>query len=129
MAGIRPFDKQLNCAVPERPVSTWICNWFGPDHFVTQRSIVEQQLEGMQGQQLAIVRYSPDHDPIDEWVFNGADLDGSKVIWARAMDSESDQQLMRYYGGRQAWLIQPDDANAEVTPYPLARQVTGGSFP
>jgi len=124
MVGLRLFDKQLHCPVPERPVSVWIVNWFGPDHFITQRSVVQKRLSEMPGGQLAIVRYAADHDPIDEWVFNAADIDSSKVIWARAMDRESDQELIRYYGRRKAWLIQPDSPSEEMVPYPVAQQVT-----
>lgn len=124
MAVLRPFNQQLHCPVAERPVSVWIVNWFGPDHFITQRSIVENQLKQIPGGQLAIVRYAPDHDPIDEWVFNAADIDSSKVIWARAMDTESDLELIRYYSQRKAWLIQPDSPSHEITPYPVPQQVT-----
>jgi hypothetical protein len=128
MAVMRPFNKQLNSPVPERPVSTWICNWFGPDHFVTQRSIVAHQLEQVPGDQLAIVRYSPDHDPIDEWVHNAADIDASRIIWARAMDPASDLELIRYYNQRKAWLVQPDSPSEQIVPYPLPQQVTVGSL-
>ncbi len=129
MVGLRLFNKQLNCPVPERPVSTWVLNWFGPDHFVTQRSVVQRQLEQYTGGQLAIVRYAPDHDPLDEWVFNAADIDGSKVIWARSMDPDNDLQLIHYYGQRKAWLIQPDSSPNEITPYPVSEQVTKASSP
>jgi hypothetical protein len=124
MAVLRLFNQQLHCPVPERPVSVWIVNWFGPDHFVTQRSIVENRLEQIPGGQLAIVRYAPDHEPIDEWVFNGADIDSSKVIWARAMDTQSDLELIHYYNQRKAWLIQPDSPSQEIIPYPVPQQVT-----
>jgi len=124
MAVLRPFNKQLGCSIPEKPVSAWIVSWFGPDHFVTERSRVEHQLEQDAGGQLAIVRYAPDHDPLDEWVYNGADIENSRVIWARAMDPAADADLIRYYGQRKPWLIQPDSASGQVVPYPLARQVT-----
>jgi hypothetical protein len=124
MAGLRLFDQQLHCPVPERPVSVWIVNWFGPDHFVTQRSIVENKLKQIPGGQLAIVRYAPDHEPIDEWVFNRADIDASKIIWARAMDTQSDLELIHYYSQRKAWLIQPDSPSQEIVPYPVSQQVT-----
>ncbi|HXS77631.1 MAG TPA: hypothetical protein VN753_15730 [Terracidiphilus sp.] len=128
MTVLRPFNKQLGCAIPEKPVSTWIVSWFGPDHFVTQRSLVEQQLDQNPGGQLAIVRYSPEHDPLDEWVYNAADIDGSRIIWARAMDPASDLELIRHYGQRKAWLIQPDSSSEEIAPYPLPQQVTGVSL-
>jgi hypothetical protein len=124
MAVLRLFDRQLHCPVPERPVSVWIMNWFGPDHFITQRSIVENRLDRLSGDHLAIVRYAPDHDPIDEWVFNSADIDSSKVIWARAMDTESDLDLIHYYRQRKAWLVQPDSPTQEIVPYPVPQQVT-----
>ena len=41
------------------------------------------QLAAMPGQHLVIVHYSPQHIPYREWVYNGADIDGSKVVWAR----------------------------------------------
>jgi hypothetical protein len=126
MAGIRVFDRQLGCPVPGYPVSTWICNWFGPDHFVPERAKVEESLAGNQGGQLAIVRYSATHDPINEWVYNGADIDGSKVIWARGMDNASDQELIRFYRDRKAWLVQPD-SEPEIIPYPVPEQVTAAS--
>ena len=126
MAVVRLFDRQLNCPVPERPVSTWICNWFGPDHFVTQRSLIEHQLQQIPGDQLAIVRYSPTHDPIDEWVFNAADIDESKVIWAREMNADANRELIQYYGNRRVWLVQPDQEPA-ITPYPMPGQVTSVS--
>lgn len=127
MAGLRPFNQQLHCPVPERPVSVWIVNWFGPDHFITQRSTVENQLKQIPGGQLAIVRYAPDHDPIDEWVFNSSNIDSSKVIWARAMDTESDLELIHYYSQRKAWLVQPDSPSQELIPYPVPQQVTTAS--
>jgi len=127
LACIRIFDRQLGCPVPGYPVSTWICNWFGPDHFVPERARLERELANNPGGQLAIVRYSAEHDPIEEWVYNCADLDDSKVIWARAMDDAGDRELIRYYSDRKAWLIQPDSPGAEVTPYPLPEQVTAAS--
>jgi len=127
MAGLRLFDVQLRCPVPGYPFSTWICNWFGPDHFVPERAKVEQRLTEISGGQLAIVRYSSTHDPVDEWVYNGAELDASHVIWARDMGDAKNQELIHYYSSRTVWLVQPDFPSAEVIPYPVAHQVTAVS--
>jgi len=127
MIVLRVFNKQIDCPVPHFPVATWLLAWYGPDHYVSQRSLIEQELEQLPGGQLAIVRYAEDHDPLDEWVYNGADIDGSKVIWARAMDDGNDRDLLQYYKDRRAWLIQPDSSSAEITPYPLPEQVTAAS--
>ena len=67
---------------------------------------------------MAIVRYGAKHNPLDEWVFNGADIDGSKVVWAREMDAADNLELLHYYRNRQVWLVEPDAIPARVTPYP-----------
>ena len=76
------------------------------------------QLEREPGQQLAIVRYSPNHDFDEEWVYNGADIDGEKVVWARDMGGAQDEQLVRYFAGRKAWMVEPDKKPPQLEPYP-----------
>jgi hypothetical protein len=124
MAGLRVFDVQLRCPVPGYPFSTWLCSWFGPDHFVSDREKVKKELEKIPGDQLAIVRYSPSHDALDQWVYNDADIDSSKVIWAWDMGAAKNEDLIRYYKNRKVWLIQPDSPSDEVSAYPVPEQVT-----
>lgn len=81
------------------------------------RARVLAELESQPGQQLAIVRYTADH-LYPEWVYNAAEIDKSKVIWAREMDPESNRQLLDYYKGRKAWLVEPDCNPPRVVPYP-----------
>ena len=99
------------------PTSNWIDSWYGPDHFGSARAGIEHRLETTPGKQLVFVRYSDDHEPSDEWVYNNADLDASKVIWARAMDFESDAELASYYHGRRVWMVLPDERTPLLTPY------------
>ena len=53
------------------------------------RAYIQQWLSARAKQQLVIVRYSPFHSPDQEWVYNRADIDRSKVVWAREMDQAS----------------------------------------
>jgi hypothetical protein len=76
-------------------------------------------LESRPGRQLAIVRYSPDHDCLTDWVYNAADIDGSKVVWAREMDPSNNQNLLRYYKDRKVWLVEPDGNPPRISPYPV----------
>lgn len=66
---------------------------------------------------LVLVRYVPTHDPGDEWVYNGADIDGSRVVWAREMDPTSNRNLLRYFKGRRVWLVEPDSQPPRLSQY------------
>ena len=124
MACVRLFDRPLKISIPEWPPSEWNWEWYGPDHFGTERAKVEQELQSIPWGQLVLVRYAPNHYPFDDWVYNAADLNDSKVIWAREMDAASNQELIRYYKNRHVWLVEPDTQPVKVTPYPSAMQRT-----
>ena len=76
-----------------------------------------KKLEQLPGQHLLMVRYSDHHNIHDEWVYNGADIDGAKVVWARELDEEQNEKLFAYFRDRQIWLVEPDVNNILVKPY------------
>ncbi len=117
LAGVRLFAKPLKLPMPEWPASTWNFSWYGPMNFGAERAQLERRLNQFPGKQLVIVRYSATHNPLDEWVYNAADIDASKVIWAREMDTSSNLELIRHYPDRQVWLVQPDTNPPELSPY------------
>lgn len=117
MAGVRLFAEPLNFKIREWPASEWLKSWVGPARFGAQRAVVEAQLERLPGKQLVLVRYAAGHDPLDEWVYNLADIDGSKVVWAREMDTANNLELMRYYHNRTVWLVEPDTTPATIIHY------------
>ena len=71
-----------------------------------------------------MVRYRPDHNPLQEWVYNGANIDGSKVVWARDMGAEKNEELIKYFKNRQVWLVEPDDKPVRVMAFPGQRLTT-----
>jgi len=82
------------------------------------RANVLAQLKSLPGEQLAIVRYSANHALLaPDWVDNEADIDREKVVWARDMGPEQNQELLRYYKDRHVWLIEPDETPPKVLPY------------
>jgi hypothetical protein len=83
-----------------------------------ERVRVEKVLDGQPGPQLAIVRYGPKHNELMEWVWNRADIDAQKVVWARELKPEWTSQLLRFYSSRTAWLVEADKMPVRLTPYP-----------
>ena len=85
--------------------------------FAAARKTVMKELERLPGLQLVLVRYAPEHDPHKEWVFNGADIDGSQIVWARAMGLAQDGPFLQYFRNRRIWLLEPDRSPPQLTPY------------
>lgn len=96
----------------------WSYQWYGPGPAGRARAQVQAALEQIPGGQLVVVRYSASHDPFQEWVYNSANIDQSKIIWAREMNESSNCELIRYYRNRRVWLVQPDLQPVAVSPYP-----------
>jgi hypothetical protein len=81
------------------------------------RAVIAENYSHMPGKHLIVVRYEPDHNMHDEWVYNGAEIDTAKVLWARELDAEQNAKLFAYFKDRQIWLVEPDLDNSEVVPY------------
>ena len=122
---LRLFAGPLHLALPEWPASSWADRWYGPDHFGTERARVQSAMENLPGRQLLIVRYTAQHNPLDEWVYNAPDIDDSKVVWAREMDAPHNLELIGYYANRKVWLVEPDSLPAAVSPYPVPQKSAG----
>lgn len=96
------------------PYETWdVINHTNPE----RRIAVKQALAEQPGKQLVIVRYSPRHIFQDEWVYNAADIDSARVVWARDLGAEQNQELLKYYPDRTAWLLEPDEQPPSLEPY------------
>jgi hypothetical protein len=88
----------------------WIAffNWIPPaTEYQLRRQVVQRQIEQTAGKHLLLVRYN-NHNPHEEWVYNGADLEGARIVWAREMSEEINRRLLTHYSDRQVWLIEPD---------------------
>jgi hypothetical protein len=90
----------------------------GPADRHVQRALVLERLSHEPGRHLVLVRYAPKPLGIDheEWVYNGADIDGAKVVWAREMGPAEDRALREYYRGRRVWRVNADAVPAELVP-------------
>jgi len=87
--------------------------------FESDRRSVIHALETQPGRQLVLVRYAPEHDPQNEWVYNRADIDAAPIVWAREMSPEQDRPFLEYFRDRRIWLLEPDAAPLKLSPYAM----------
>ncbi len=122
MAGVRLFAEPLRLDLPVWPAGS-TPEWYGR---ATTRAPPARRLlptsRSNPESHSSIVRYSPNHQPLNEWVYNAADIDNSKVVWAREMDETNNRELIHYYKDRTVWLVEPDEHPARASPYLPATQ-------
>ncbi|MEW6733507.1 MAG: hypothetical protein AB1489_19420 [Acidobacteriota bacterium] len=84
-----------------------------------RRASLQKQLEADEKFHLIIVRYGAKHNLHHEWVYNNADINSAKVVWARDIDDRQNCALIRYFYDRQVWLLNIDDQSIpQLIPYP-----------
>jgi hypothetical protein len=118
LAAIRLGAEPMQLTLSKWPSGSWAATWHGPQRLGVERKQIEDKLNSLPGNQLILVRYAPDHNSLDEWVYNGPDIENSKIIWAREMDTANNEELFRYYKDRKVWLVQPDTTPVTLSPYP-----------
>jgi hypothetical protein len=82
------------------------------------RTELVAQLERMDGDHLVVVRYRKGHVWYKEWVYNKADIDRAKIVWARELTPDSNRGLLDYFKGRRVWLLEADREPPTLLPYP-----------
>ncbi len=88
-----------------RPSNFWEWPHWG---YFRERAAIASKISSFPGKHLVLVQYEPFHSGHEEWVYNAANIDRSKVVWANSMGEESDNKLRQYFRDRQAWIIRPD---------------------
>ena len=66
---------------------------------------------------VSLKHYSPQHVYQDEWVWNQADIDGSRIVYARDLGADENENLIRYYPSRKVLLLEPDGDIPRVSAY------------
>jgi hypothetical protein len=87
-----------------------------------QRAQLLKRLKLEDGEHLVVVNYGARHSFHNEWVYNEADIDHSKVVFARAINATQDCQLVEYFKSRRIWSLQidGDQSIAKLNHYPTS---------
>jgi hypothetical protein len=83
-----------------------------------QRAQLLKRLKREDGKHLVVVNYGPGHSLQNEWVYNEADIDHSKVVFAHSINSTQDCQLVEYFQSRRIWSLDADQSIPKLEPYP-----------
>jgi hypothetical protein len=82
-----------------------------------ERARLQALLERTPGQHLVIVHERRSYVPAQDWVYNLPDIDSAKVVWARDMGTEGNEELLRYYPNRRVWIVDPYDGINRLMAY------------
>ena len=80
------------------------------------RARVAEAVAREPGRHLVLVRYGPTHDPLVEWVYNGADLEAERVLFARSLGPARDARLLAQHADRRAWVVHADSPEPRARP-------------
>ena len=86
-------------------------------HMAAKRAAITDQLLNLQGRHLVLVGDGDGYAFLQDWIYNGADIDGSRIVWAHGDHEEQVEQLVTYFAGRQVWRIEASQAGIELLPF------------
>jgi len=118
LLALRTAAGPLHIPLPARWPAAGVPTWCSLAPSNQKRAAILARLKSYPGRHIVIVHYSPGHDvSLNEWVYNRADIDTAKVIWARDMGPEKNQELTTYFKNRHAWLVDADAHRPKLLPY------------
>lgn len=125
----KPIGRQIVCAVPcallaSNLVFVALRMVYSLEDWSESRARIMSELNRRNGDHLVLVRYGENRPSYlrnhAEWVYNEADIDRAKVVWAREMDDEQNRKLLTYFKGRHTWLLRDNgEISTNLIPYPV----------
>ena len=88
---------------------SWPPSWYNSTSVETARARILAELQRSPGDHLIIVHYKSPSKLKYDWVYNEADIENARVVWARDMGRPANKELTDYFSGRRAWLVEPGE--------------------
>lgn len=80
------------------------------------REGIEARLTSLEGRHLVVVK--EECSPANwGFVYNDADVDASKIVWARDLGPKDNAALLAYYRDRRIWLLEIERGEARLRPF------------
>jgi hypothetical protein len=92
-----PFTQRVN-------YESWCCVQPGNP----AKARILKMLDSLGGRHLVLVKPKADPDNVFQWIYNDADIEASKVIWARDLGPQENVALLGYFHDRTIWSLDPD---------------------
>jgi hypothetical protein len=92
---------------------SWCCHANIGHH----RADVAKWIGNIPGKHVVFVSHSPDGPNLEEWVYNDASVDSSRIVWVRDMGEERNVEVLQYYRDRSFWQVNPDMWPSQAQPY------------
>ena len=115
------FMVRLASVYPANNAGSRWSGWAKQADAFNRTSVVQQLPPGQQ--HLVVIRYGTHHDPNREWVYNEADIDQARVVWARDKGPFDNGELLQHFKKRQIWLLEPDRTPPRLQLYPARLMV------
>ena len=102
-----PYTQKVN-------YQSWCCRVEGNLNKVR----VSRDLLARPANHLVFVRSKTDVYNFLQWIYNDADIDASRIVWARDLGEERNSQLVEHYkGSREVWMLDPNVEPARIERY------------
>jgi hypothetical protein len=115
----RPFGRQAAAVLVGAGLLAPAIDLLPANHRPTAQWSVERNktaeiLAQMGDKHLVFVQYGEGHSYLDEWVYNEADIDHAKIIWARPINRDEAGRMADYYPDRSIWLMSVSPRGGQI---------------
>jgi hypothetical protein len=96
-----------------------LTTWASENYKFPERPATASVLKGLGGLHLVFVKNGAAQSEFD-WVYNAADIDASKIVWASDLGPAKNQELINYFKDRRVWIVDPNSTPPTLMPYPFS---------